>query len=152
MEGYRTEINLRALDWLAQIAARLRHGWVLTFDYGFERGDYFAPHRCAGHLQCYFRHIRHSNPFCNIGAQDITAHMEFSAFIEHGRALGLEPIRFCEQGTFLREEGTDVIRAIVERDAGNFSKERNAIRQLLHPAHMGHAFRALLQQQRAERI
>ena len=152
MEGYRTEINLRALDWLTQIAARLRRGWVLTFDYGFERDDYFAPHRRAGHLQCYFRHTRHHDPFCNIGAQDITTHVDFSALVEHGRALGLEPVRLCEQGMFLREEGADVIRAIVERDAGNFSKERNAIQQLLHPAHMGHAFRALLQQQRTERI
>ena len=152
MEGYRTEINLCALDWLEQIAARLRQGWVLTFDYGFERGDYYAPHRRDGHVQCYFRHARHSDPFCNIGAQDITAHVDFSALVEHGRTLGLEPIRFCEQGKFLREEGADVIRAIVEHDAGQYSKERNAIRQLLHPAHMGHMFRALLQQQRAERI
>ena len=152
MEGYRTEINLRALDWLEQIAARLRHGWVLTFDYGFEHADYFAPHRRDGHLQCYFRHTRHRDPFCNIGAEDITAHVDFSALIEHGHALGLAPVNFCEQGKFLREEGAAVIRAIVERDAGQYSKERNAICQLLHPAHMGHTFRALLQQQRAERI
>jgi len=144
MEGYRTEINLRALDWLTQIAARLRHGWMLTFDYGFERADYFAPHRRDGHLQCYCRHQRHGNPFANIGAQDITTHVDFSAFVEHGRALGLETLWFCDQGKFLLDEGADLIREIVERDAGKHSTERNAIHQLIHPAHMGRAFKALL--------
>ena len=146
MEGYRTEINLRAQEWLAQVAARLRRGWVLTFDYGFERGDYFAPHRRDGHLQCYVRHTRHTNPFVNIGAQDITAHVDFSAIMEAGRALGLETVQFCEQGKFLLEAGAEVIRDIVERDAGQPSPERNAIHQLLHPAHMGRVFKALLQQ------
>ncbi len=146
MEGYRTEINLRALDWLEQMAKRLRRGWVLTFDYGFERADYFAPHRRDGHLQCYHRHQRHGDPFVNIGVQDITAHVDFSAVIECGRALGLAPVHFCEQGKFLLEEGADLIRAIVERDAGKNSVERNAIHQLIHPAHMGRAFQALLQQ------
>ena len=146
MEGYRTEINLRAQEWLAQVAARLRRGWVLTFDYGFERGDYFAPHRRDGHLQCYVQHTRHNNPFVNIGAQDLTAHVDFSAFMESGRALGLETVQFCEQGKFLLEAGAEVIRDIVERDAGQPSPERNAIQQLIHPAHMGRAFKALLQQ------
>ena len=144
MEGYRTEINLRALEWLEQIAARLRPGWLLMFDYGFERADYFAPHRRDGHLQCYFQHARHGDPFVNVGAQDITAHVDFSAVIERGRALGLEAVRFCEQGKFLLEEGTELIREIAERDAGKNSAERNAIHQLIHPTHMGRAFKALL--------
>jgi len=148
MEGYRTEINLRAQDWLAQIAARLRGGWILTCDYGFARDDYFAPHRRDGHLQCYHHHARHGDPFRNIGAQDLTAHVDFSALMEGGRALGLETVRFCEQGKFLLEEGADVIRDIVERDAGKHSPERNAIHQLTHPAHMGRAFKALLQHKR----
>jgi len=145
MEGYRTEINLRALEWLEQVTVRLTCGWVLTFDYGFERADYFAPHRRDGHLQCYFQHARHANPFVHIGKQDLTAHVDFTALMECGRALGMETARFCEQGRFLLDEGAEVIREIVERDAGVFSGERNAIRQLIHPAHMGHTFKALLQ-------
>ncbi|TAN37186.1 MAG: class I SAM-dependent methyltransferase [Verrucomicrobia bacterium] len=152
MEGYRTEINLRALEWLEQIAARLRRGWVLTFDYGFEHADYLAPHRRDGHLQCYFRHTRNADPFQRVGEQDITAHVDFTELVEHGRALGLEPVRFVEQGRFLLDEGADVIREIVERDAGKMSQERSAVQQLIHPTHMGHAFRALLQRKLAERV
>ncbi len=44
MEGYRSEVNLRALDWLTEVARRLKRGWVVTIDYGYERSEYFAPH------------------------------------------------------------------------------------------------------------
>jgi len=152
MEGFRTEISLQALDWLGQVATRLRQGWVLTCDYGFERADYYAPHRRAGHLQCYFRHTRHADPFRHIGEQDITAHVDFTALMEHGRTLGLTPVRLAEQGRFLLDEGAEVIREIGERDAGKVSSERNAIHQLIHPTHMGRAFRVLLQRTAAERI
>jgi SAM-dependent MidA family methyltransferase len=150
MEGYRTEINLRAQEWLAQVAARLRRGWVLTFDYGLARDEYFAPHRRAGHLQCYRRHVRHGDPFLDIGAQDLTAHVDFSALMACGRAQGLETVRFCAQGEFLLDEGAEVVREIIERDAGKYSPERNAIHQLVHPAHMGRAFQVLLQRKGGE--
>jgi SAM-dependent MidA family methyltransferase len=89
--------------------------------------------------------VPHSDPFRNIGAQDITAHVDFSALIEDGRGLGLEPVRCCAQGKFLLDEGAELIREIVEHDAGKYSPVRNAIHQLIHPAHMGRAFTALLQ-------
>ena len=124
MEGYRTEVNLQALEWLGQIAARLRRGWVLTFDYGFERADYFASHRRDGHLQCYFRHTRHADPFIHVGEQDITAHVDFTTLIERGRALGLTPVRLAEQGRFLLNEGADTIREIIERRQRAIAKTR----------------------------
>jgi SAM-dependent MidA family methyltransferase len=145
MEGYRTEINLRALDWIADVARRLTRGFVLTIDYGFERTDYFAPHRQDGHLQCYHRHTRNADPFDRVGEQDITAHVEFTSVIERGRACGLELVTFTDQAHFLLEAGEDIIREIVERTAGQLSKERAAIHQLIHPGHMGRAFKVLVQ-------
>ena len=37
MEGYRSEVNLRALDWLEDVSRRLKRGWIITIDYGYER-------------------------------------------------------------------------------------------------------------------
>ncbi|HSW49130.1 MAG TPA: SAM-dependent methyltransferase, partial [Bryobacteraceae bacterium] len=34
-EGARVEVNLDALGWLDQIAARLERGWVVSIDYGY---------------------------------------------------------------------------------------------------------------------
>ena len=142
--GYRSEVNLRALDWLTGIAGRLTHGYVLTIDYGFERAEYFAPQHAAGHLQCYYRHTKSGNPYEHIGEQDITAHVDFTALIEHGKTLGLEPVLFTDQAHYLLQIGEAEIAKIVTRDAGRLSAERNAIHQLLHST-MGTMFRVLIQ-------
>lgn len=131
--GYRSEFNLRALDWLADVARRLTRGYVLTIDYGFERPDYFAPHHKDGHLQCYYRHTKSGNPYEHIGEQDITAHVEFSSLIEHGKTLGLEPVLFTTQERYLMKVGTNEIMA-----------DPKAAHQLLHST-MGHTFKVLVQ-------
>lgn len=146
--GYRSEINLRALDWLDDVARRLQRGYVLTIDYGFERDEYFAPHHTTGHLQCYRQHTKSANPYEFIGAQDITAHVEFTSLIERGRQLGLEPVTFTDQTHFLLDAGRDIIEEIVARDAGQLSAERNAIHQLMHST-MGRAFKVLVQRKGA---
>lgn len=131
--GYRSEFNLRALDWLTDISRRLT-GYLLTIDYGFERPEYFAPHHQDGHLQCYYRHTKSGNPYEHIGEQDITAHVDFTSLIEHGKTLGLEPVLFTTQERYLMKLGVDEIMA-----------QPNAARQLLHST-MGHTFKVLIQQ------
>jgi len=149
MEGYRTEVNLRALDWLADVARRLKRGWIVTIDYGYERHEYFAPHRRDGTLLCYRQHTRSANPYAHIGEQDITAHVEFTSLIEHGRKLGLEPVLFSNQSRYLLQIGDSEIAGIVKRTAGQPSKERAAIQQLIHPEMMGTTFKVLVQRKRS---
>ncbi len=146
MEGYRTEINLRALDWQADIAQRLQRGYLLTIDYGYLHEEYFAPHHREGTLLCYHRHTKNDNPYLNIGHQDITTHVNFSSLIDQGENLGLETVQYTDQSHYLLEIGRPDITEIVERTAGEFSKERNAIHQLLHPELMGRTFKVLVQQ------
>lgn len=142
--GYRSELNLRAVDWLTDIARRLTQGYVLTIDYGFDRAEYFSPHHAAGHLQCYYRHTKSNNPYEHIGEQDITAHVDFTALIEHGQSLGLEPVLFTDQAHYLLQVGAAEIADIVTRNAGQLSAERNAVHQLLHST-MGQTFKVLIQ-------
>lgn len=128
-EGYRSEFNLRALDWLDELARRLAAGsYVLTIDYGFERAEYFAPRFKDGHLQCYYRHTKSGNPYEHIGEQDITAHVEFTSLMEHP---AFETILFTTQERFLMKVGAEQLAA-APRQAG----------QLLT---MGPAFKVLVQ-------
>ncbi len=145
MEGYRTEVNLRALDWLTDVAKRLKRGWIVTIDYGYERHEYFAPHHRDGTLLCYCQHTKSANPYTHVGEQDITAHVEFTSFIEHGKRLGLELLLFTDQSRYLLQIGEAEIAEIVERTAGQPSKERAAIQQLIHPEMMGTTFKVLVQ-------
>jgi SAM-dependent MidA family methyltransferase len=148
-DGYRNEINLRALDWLDGVVRRLtKSAYIVTIDYGFECAEYFAPHHKDGHLQCYHRHTKNDNPYQHIGEQDITAHVEFTSLIERGEQLGLQTVLFTDQAHFLIEAGEAVIAEIVRSKAGTFSRERNAIHQLLHST-MGHAFKVLVQRKTA---
>ena len=148
MEGYQTEVNVRAFDWMEDMAHRLKRGYVLTIDYGYERADYFAPQHGDGTLLCYHRHTKNTNPFNNIGEQDITAHVEFTSLIEHGKKFGLEPLLFTDQAHFLLRIGESEIAEIAERTAGQLSHERAAIHQLIHPELMGRAFKVLVQRKR----
>jgi SAM-dependent MidA family methyltransferase len=143
MEGYETEVNLRAQDWMASIGRRLRRGHVVTIDYGYERTEFYSPHRPQGTLRCYYRHKMTSDPLQRIGEQDITAHVEFTSVIEAGRKAGLEPVVFTDLSSFLIKEGADVIREVSERTAGAVSRERQGIHQLLHV--MGQKFKVLVQ-------
>ena len=78
-DGYRSEVNLAALDWLQDVAARLDRGYLLTIDYGYPAAQYYSPNRRNGTLQCYYQHSHHDNPYLNIGRQDLTAHVDFTA-------------------------------------------------------------------------
>jgi SAM-dependent MidA family methyltransferase len=129
-EGYRSEFNLRALDWLEGVARRLTRGYVLTIDYGFERAEYFAPHHRDGHLQCYRQHTKSDNPYEHIGEQDITAHVEFTSLMEHP---DFETVLFTTQERYLTKIG-----------AQELMSDSKAAHQLLHST-MGHAFKVLVQ-------
>ena len=145
MEGYQIEVNLRAFDWLADVARCLKRGYVLTIDYGYERPEYFAPHHRDGTLLCYHRHTKSANPYANIGEQDITAHVEFTSLMELGKKFGLEPVLFTDQAHYLLQIGESAITEIATRTAGQLSQERAAIHQLTHPELMGRAFKVLVQ-------
>ncbi|MEO1623268.1 MAG: SAM-dependent methyltransferase, partial [Cyanobacteria bacterium J06632_3] len=96
--GYNTEVNLAALDWLTQVETKLKRGYVLTIDYGYTAERYYSQARKNGTLQCYYRHSYHNDPFINIGEQDITAHVDFTALQKHGETLGLADLGFTQQG------------------------------------------------------
>jgi SAM-dependent MidA family methyltransferase len=110
-EGYRSEINLAALDWLTTVAGKLQRGYLVTIDYGYKsnsgspRQNYYSPSRDQGTLQCYYRHQHHNDPYMHLGEQDITAHVNFTALEKQGELLGLELESFTKQGLFLMELG-----------------------------------------------
>jgi SAM-dependent MidA family methyltransferase len=47
-EGQKAEVNLRALEWMENVARCLERGFVLTIDYGYLAEELYAPHRREG--------------------------------------------------------------------------------------------------------
>ena len=89
-EGQTAEICLGVDPWLRAISRRLRRGFVLTVDYGLETASlYDANQRQQGTLVCHHRYQLNAEPYCRVGDQDISAHVDFGNLRRCGRQAGL---------------------------------------------------------------
>jgi SAM-dependent MidA family methyltransferase len=134
-------VNLRALDWIEQVARRLDRGVVLTIDYGHTAQDLYGPDRKDGSLLCYFQQSTDEDPFTRVGEQDMTAHVDFSSLAAVGEEQGLHMTGFTNQMSFLMGLGVEEMMAELEPDSPEF---RAAI-HLLKPNGMGTTFKVLVQ-------
>ena len=146
-EGYYTQVNLAALDWLKKVAAKLKQGYLLTIDYGYPAAKYYHPQRSQGTLKCYYQHRHHHNPYINLGYQDITAHVDFTALERQGELCGLEKLGFTKQAMFLMALGLG--ERLSSLNSGKFNlaeilQRRDHLHQLIEPTGLG-GFGILLQ-------
>ncbi|MBE9007745.1 class I SAM-dependent methyltransferase [Fortiea sp. LEGE XX443] len=139
-DGYRSEINLAALDWLSIVADRLQRGYVVTVDYGYPADRYYNPRRSQGTLQCYYQHRYHDNPYINIGRQDITAHVNFTALESWGEQCDLNKVGFTQQALFLMALGLGERIASLsyqEISIAQLLQRRESLHQLIDPTGLG---------------
>ena len=147
--GYRSEINLAALDWLSIVSDCLERGYVLTIDYGYHADRYYHPQRRQGTLQCYYQHRHHDNPYVNIGRQDITAHVDFTALSVWGESRGLKKVGWTQQGLFLMALGIGERLAAIswqQQPISQLLQRREGLHQLINPGGLGN-FGVLVQSQ-----
>ncbi|MBO1072317.1 MAG: class I SAM-dependent methyltransferase [Dolichospermum sp. DEX189] len=147
--GYRSEINLAALNWLGIVADCLERGYVLTIDYGYPAHRYYNPRRSQGTLQCYYQHRHHDNPYINIGQQDITAHVDFTALSSWGERCGLKQVGWTQQGLFLMSLGIGERLAALssqQQPISQLLQQREGLHQLINPGGLGN-FGVLVQSQ-----
>ena len=145
--NYRTEVNLAALDWLEIVDRKLQRGYILSIDYGYTADRYYNPMRSQGTLQCYHQHSYHNDPYINIGHQDLTAHVDFTAIQNYGERLGLNTQGITQQGIFLMALGlVDRIAEISHsnKDLKSLLIRRQNLHQLIDPMGLG-KFLILLQ-------
>ncbi|MGN6566157.1 MAG: class I SAM-dependent methyltransferase [Thermomicrobiales bacterium] len=148
-EGQSAEINLAAGEWLTQVAARLERGGVLTIDYGYPTAELYAPKRRDGTFLCYFQHTVVDDPYTRVGAQDMTAHVDFGALERVGSAAGLHTLGLTEQSRFLIDLGLGDLLVASQtpgRALDDYLADRNAVLALIDPGGMGR-FRVLAQGQ-----
>ncbi|GAB4133200.1 MAG: SAM-dependent methyltransferase [Cyanobacteria bacterium J069] len=143
-DGYRTEVNLAALDWMQTVADRLHRGYVITIDYGYPAHRYYNPTRTTGTLQCYYQHAHHSDPYRHIGRQDLTAHVDFTALERQGEQCGLDTLGFVPQGLFLMALGLgDRLAALSYPEPGadvnltELLQRRDRLQSLIDPMRLG---------------
>jgi len=146
-EGYRTEINLPASEWMKQVAQRLDRGFVLTIDYGHTAQDLYRSDRKQGTFLCYSRQSVNEDPFLRVGEQDMTAHVDFSSLVAAGEEQKLHMTGFTNQMSFLMGLGVEQMIAELEQDSPQFK----AAIHLLRPNGMGTTFKVLIQHKEIQR-
>jgi SAM-dependent MidA family methyltransferase len=123
--GFCTEVNLEALKWLNTITSGLQKGFVLTIDYGYPSHELYRTDKRLGTLVCYSKHRLHDNLYNNIGQQDITSHVNFSALCHWGLKYGLDYCGFIHQSYFLLALGlNEYLRKTEEKAPDNYLNEQ----------------------------
>jgi len=143
-ENYVSELGEQAEAWVATVGSRLARGAMLLVDYGFPRHEFYHPQRDQGTLRCHFRHRAHDDPFLWPGLQDITAHVDFTGVAEAAARAGLDALGFASQARFLLDCGLlDTCVSIPRDDPVSWTREMQAVQQLLSEAEMGELFKAI---------
>jgi SAM-dependent MidA family methyltransferase len=148
-EGQMAEVNLSACNWIEDAARRLNRGFVLTIDYGDEAQRLYDERHMRGTLLAYDRHRVAEDFYRSPGAQDLTAHVNFTAIDLWGARGGLIPVGFTSQTNLLLAVARHSNFADLEgAEASEHEKmaSRSQFKTLIHPEGMGEAFKVLIQQ------
>ena len=143
-DGFRTEVNLEAIQWIQEIAESLEKGFALTIDYGDSAPNLYRESRKDGTLLCYYKHNRNEEPYERIGEQDITSHVNFTALAHWGKKARLDVSGFTSQSHFL--QGLGFIEYLNQSAAGDFRALANLSRvKYSMLVDMGMKFKVLIQ-------
>jgi len=145
--GFRTEVNLEAKHWVKEVVHALAQGYVMTIDYGHLSNELYKQSRSNGTLLCYQNHRINESFYEDIGQQDITSHVNFSALRYWGENSGLKEHWFTDQCQFLLAMGfNDFLNQSLsqEKDILLAAKKASMIRHTLL-FDMGTKFKVLVQ-------
>ena len=132
---------------MASLAEQFESGVALLIDYGLPRAHLYHPDRATGTLRCHFRHRAHSDPFINVGLQDITAWVDFTRVAEAADSAGLEVLGFATQAAFLIGAGMESLLSTEMQLAAGDTRQQAVLageaRRLLLPGEMGEIFKVI---------
>ncbi|MES3012381.1 MAG: SAM-dependent methyltransferase [Pseudomonadota bacterium] len=99
--GTVTETHQQAEAFIATLAERLTRGAAFFIDYGFPEAEYYHRQRDGGTLMCHKAHLADTDPLVDIGAKDITAHVNFTGIALAAQNAGLGVLGYSTQAHFL---------------------------------------------------
>lgn len=135
--GWRTEVNLKAEEWMKAAAAALRRGFLVVIDYGHDERDLYNAAHSAGTLTSYKQHSQLTDFLQQPGDTDITAHVDLSAVTRAATQSGLDVLGRLDQTYFLLGLG------ITELDDLTLP-QRLAMKTLLLPGGLGSTHKVLI--------
>ena len=144
---HRGEINLAVIPWLKELSTIIKTGFILTIDYGYLENELQLSNRHNGTLQTYYKHSQGTNPYQQIGLQDITSHVNFSSIIRESSSFGIDTIGLMSQGKYLKHLGVSMWIEYFRKSTlkqPDIQANVMALRQLIDPSGLGN-FKVLIQ-------
>ena len=134
---YLTEIHAQGEAFIHTLADRLQAGAAFLLDYGFPEAEYYHPQRHMGTVMCHHQHQADPDPLADVGAKDITAHVNFTGIAVAAQDAGLEILGYTAQAHFLLNCGIAQAMEAAELDA------RVMANKLLMEQEMGELFKVI---------
>lgn len=140
-EGDRFDAPLEAASLAKAVASQPWKGLFLAFDYGKEWAELQATSQGTG--RAYYRHTQSNDLLARPGEQDLTCHVCWDWIEAELRQAGFgAPVLESQEAFFVHHAGP-AIAAAIEASGGHLSPRKQAVLQLLHPAHLGQKFQVL---------
>ena len=98
---YLTEIHPQGQAFVRTLAGHVQRGAALLIDYGFPEAEYYHPQRSTGTLMCHQAHRADADPLADLGAKDITAHVDFTGIAVAAQDAGWDVLGYTSQARFL---------------------------------------------------
>jgi len=135
--GSVTEIHLQAEAFVRTLAERLHGGAAFFIDYGFPEAEYYLAQRHGGTLMCHRGHRADADPLLDVGAKDITAHVDFTGIALAAQDAGAQVIGYTSQARFLMNCG------LLEQLQGADARAIGNAQKLLNEHEMGELFKVI---------
>jgi len=141
-EGYQLDWPSGSNQLIEALAAQPWTGLFLAFDYGLS--DHELLHlRPQGTARTYRNHQLETNLLAHPGHIDITHHISWDGLTNALLQNHFAPPSLQNQEAFFMHNAIDAIAPILTTQPGQFSKEKQTLKELLHPENMGQKFQAL---------
>lgn len=103
--GTVVETHGPAEAFVATLAQHMDKGAAFFIDYGFPADEFYHPQRTGGTLMCHQAHRADPDPLDQVGAKDITTHVNFTGVALAGQEGGWTVLGYTSQAHFLMNCG-----------------------------------------------
>jgi len=141
-DGYRIDAPLNAKTLLDQIASQPWHGLFLAFDYGKSWAE-LVEATPQGTARAYTQHRQTNDLLTQPGQQDLTCHVCWDWLQASLAENDFGDSALDTQEAFFVKHAGGFIAEQIAADAQKLSARKQALLQLLHPAHLGQKFQVL---------
>ena len=141
--NFQSEFIPHLSEWIRTISGNLTQGSIIFVDYGYERSSYYHSQRNQGTLVCHFQHQANFDYFNNIGIQDITAFVDFTAVAEAADDCRLSVEGYSTQAHFLMSLEVHNKLGDSENDYEAYYRKTTEMKKLTMPNEMGEKFKVI---------